>query len=155
VGTFISGFRSRCNAEVEYQYEYTYVDFTFPQPLVNSGDAVRIVLDYRLVDAVCTAEDGDLYLHEQTSNQWLDPSMVQSTVYAVCMPSASTASWSPALRGPRRRRQLRNAGAAVAAGAGAGAGVDVYPSSDWDGQLLDDTLTSTYRLKHSSALRKN
>ena len=82
-------------------------------------------MDYSLVDAVCTAEDGDLYLHEQTSNQWLDPSMVQSTVYAVCMPSASTASWNPD-----------------------------YTRSEWDGQLLDDTMTSAYRPKHSSALRK-
>jgi hypothetical protein len=122
VGTFISGFRSRCNAEVFIQNDYTYVDFAFPEPLVNSGDAVRIVLDYGLVDAVCTAEDGDLYLHEQTSNQWASP--VQSTVYAVCMPSASVISWSPDLR------------------------------SEWDGQLLDDTLTSAYRPKHSSALRK-
>jgi hypothetical protein len=96
VGTFISGFRTRCNAEVFIQNDYTYVDFAFPEPLVNSGDAVRVVLDYGLVDAVCTAEDGDLYLHEQTSNQWASP--VQSTVYAVCMPSASVISWSPDLR---------------------------------------------------------
>jgi hypothetical protein len=115
----------RCNIQLSYKNGYSSIDFTFPEPLVNSGDTVRIELDYSLVTAVCISQDGDLYLYEHTSNQWLDPSMVQSTVYAVCMPSASTASWNPD-----------------------------YTRSEWDGQLLDDTMTSAYRPKHSSALRK-
>ena len=91
----LCGFRSRCAYRLEHEGDYTYIDFTFPNPLSQSGAAVRVELEYSLMNAVCTDEDGDLYLHEATSNQWLNPSMVQSTVYAVCMPSAYAASWNP------------------------------------------------------------
>ena len=78
------------------------------------------------MNAVCIDEDGDLYLHEATSNQWLNPSMVQSTVYAVCMPSAHLWSGNPT---PQVTRS--------------------------SGQLLGDTETSAYLQSQASMLHRH